>query len=96
MEKIKDTLEEVMRSLANKKRGVSGQDPQENLKKLLTRVELNHIKFEYFSKGIVGVSADSSTWLYHLNLRKDKLTAELKKITPAVKGLRLRLGVHTK
>lgn len=96
MEKIKDTLEEVMRSLANKKRGVSGQDPQENLKKLLTRSELNHIKFEYFSKGIVGVSADSSAWLYHLNLRKDKLAAELKKITPAVKGLRLRLGVHTK
>ena len=96
MDKIKDALDEVMRSLEKKKRGVPGQDPEENLKKVLTKRELNHIKFEYFSKGIVGISADSSTWLYHLNLRKDKLTAELKKITPAVKGLRLRLGVYTK
>ncbi len=96
MERIKDTLAGLMFSLEAKKRGVAGQCPEENLKKLLTKRELNHIKFEYFSKGIVGISADSSAWLYHLNLRKEKLAAGLKKSIPTVKGVRLRLGVYKK
>ena len=93
MERIRETLEGVMRSLEAKKKGAPGQDPEANLKKLLTKKERGHIKFDYFNKGVVNINVDSSSWLFHLNLRREKLAEQLHKKVPAAKGIRFRLGV---
>ena len=92
MELLKNTLDEVMRSLVSKKTDSSDADPQRWLKKALTKKELGHIKVKYFSKGVLGLSVDSSTWLYALSLKKEELLSRLKKEAPNLKNITLRIG----
>ena len=92
MELLKNTIDEVMRSLESKKTDSSGAGPQEWLKKALTKKELGHIKVKYFSKGVLGLSVDSSAWLYILNLKKEELLNRLKKESPGLKNINLRIG----
>ena len=89
---MKNTLDELMRSLSSKKTNSSGADPQEWLKKALTKKELGHIKVKYFSKGVLGLSVDSSAWLYILSLKKEDLLNRMKKENPELKNINLRIG----
>lgn len=68
------------------------QDPATWIKKLLTKKELRHIKCNYFRGGVLGVSVDSSAWLYHLSLKKEDLLLRLRKELPALKEIRFKLG----
>lgn len=92
MDKIKDVIEEVIRSLTTKKSGDKDADPQEWLKKTLTKKELGHIKFNYFRKGVLGVCVDSSAWMYSLSLKKEKLLGKLKEYNPGIKEIHLSIG----
>ena len=92
MELLKNTIDEVMRNLSSKKTGSSGADPQEWLKKALTKKELGHIKVKYFSKDVLGLNVDSSAWLYILSLKKEEILDKLKKENPRVKNINLRIG----
>jgi Dna[CI] antecedent, DciA len=92
MELLKNTLDEVMRDLSAKKMGSLGAGPEEWLKKTLTKKELGHIKVKYFSKGVLGLSVDSSVWLYILSLKKEELLDKLKKESPGLKNINLRIG----
>lgn len=91
MEKIKDTIASVLEGLMSKT-VCAGTDPQEALKKILTKKEYGHIKFNYFKKGILGFKVDSSTWLYSLNLKKEGIVQQLKKELPDLKDIRFRIG----
>jgi len=75
-----------------KKSGISADEPQEWLKKVLTKKELGHIKFNYFRKGLLSLNVDSSSWLYSLNLQKESLLEKLKKCSSEIKEIRLRIG----
>ncbi len=78
MEVIKDTVINVIRELSLKKGGDAGRyNPETLLKKALTKKELRHIKFHYFRKGMLGIEVDSSSWLYSLSLKKEKLITKL-------------------
>jgi hypothetical protein len=92
MEPLKNTLDALMRGLSDKKEGVSGFGPEQWLKKALTKKELQHIKVKYFSKGVLGLSVDSSAWLYILSLKKEELLKTLQKEAPVVKNINLRIG----
>lgn len=92
MELLKHTLDRVMRGLDVQKNGSSEADPEQWLKKALTKKELQHIKVKYFNKGTLGVSVDSSTWLYALSLKKEELLDKLKKEHPGLKNISLRIG----
>jgi len=92
MELLKNTLDGVMRSLSAKKAGSLGAGPEEWLKKALTKKELGHIKVKYFSKGVLGLSVDSSAWLYILSLKKEELLNKLKKENPGLKNVNIRIG----
>lgn len=81
-----------MLGLAAKKTGSPGGHPEQWLKKALTKKELRHIKVKYFSKGVLGISVDSSAWLYILSLKKEELLNKLKQESPAVKNINLRIG----
>jgi len=89
---LKNTLDKVMRDLSAKKTGSSGVDPEQWLKKTLTKKELGHIKVKYFSKGVLGLSVDSSAWLYILSLKKEEMLNKLKKENPGLKNINLRIG----
>lgn len=92
MEAISRTILSVIKELENKKSGLSDDAPEAWLKKVLTKKELGHIKFNYFKKGILGASVDSSAWMYNLNLKKTKLLEQLKRENAQVKDLRFRIG----
>jgi len=92
MELLKNTLDEVMRNLSAKKAVSVDAQPQQWLKKVLTKKELGHIKVKYFSKGILGLSVDSSAWLYVLSLKKEELLDKLKKDNPGLKNINFRIG----
>ncbi|MDD2679426.1 MAG: DciA family protein [Candidatus Omnitrophica bacterium] len=92
MERIKDTLQSVMQDLINKRGGENNEEPGAWLRKSLTKKELGHIKFQYFRKGILGITVDSSVWLYSLNLKKEDLLRKLKKCSGQVKEVRFSIG----
>jgi hypothetical protein len=92
MELLKNTLEELMRQLGNKKTAFCEAGPQQWLKKALTKKELGHIRVKYFSKGTLGLNVDSSAWLYVLSLKKEALLKELKKENPEVKNIYFQIG----
>jgi len=93
MEAIKETVKNLMQTWeAKKKKSAALGDPEVLFKKALTKKELAHIKFKYFKKGILGVSADSSVWLYQLNLKKEDLLVKLNKRAKMIKDIRLTLG----
>lgn len=92
MEAIRDVVLSVIEGLQVKKSGAAADDPQGWLKKVLTKKELGHIKFNYFRKGILSLSTDSSGWLYHFSLEKADLLAKLQKESGALKDIRFRIG----
>jgi hypothetical protein len=92
MELLKNTLDEVMRGLRAQKTAGLDAVPEQWLKKALTKKELGHIKVKYFSKGILGLSVDSSAWLYMLSLKKGELLETLHKEHPGLKDLNLSIG----
>ena len=91
MEAIKDTVINVIEGLMAKKTKIS-DSPQTLLKRTLTKKESQHIKFNYFKKGILGLYVDSSSWLYILTLQKEELLAKLNKKSSAIKDIRFRIG----
>jgi hypothetical protein len=92
MELLKNTVNQVMVGLFAKKTASIDADPEQWLKKALTKKELGHIKVKYFHKGILGLSVDSSAWLYVLSLKKDELLSKLQKENPKLKNINLRIG----
>lgn len=92
MEAIKDTIKDLMRNWETRKKLPAGYQPEALLRKVLTKKELGHIKFNYFKKGILNVYVDSSSWLYNLTLQKEALLARLSVKAPAIKDIRFRLG----
>ena len=92
MEPLKNTLDGLMRQLGAKKTAFQNTGPQQWLKKALTKKELGHIRVKYFSKGILGLSVDSSAWLYILSLKKEELLKELKKENPGLKNINFCIG----
>jgi hypothetical protein len=92
MELLKNTLAEVMRSLSAKNTAGIDAVPEQWLKKALTKKELRHIKVKYFSKGILGLSVDSSAWLYMFSLKKGALLETLHKEHPGLKDLNFSIG----
>ncbi len=92
MEPLKRTVDQVMAGLSAKKAASVDAGPEQWLKKTLTKKELGHIKVKYFNKGILGLSVDSSTWLYALSLKKEELLNRLKKENPKLKNINLRIG----
>ncbi len=92
MELLKNTVDQIMAGLSAKKTGSADAGPEQWLKKALTKKELGHIKVKYFNKGILGLSVDSSAWLYALSLKKEELLSKLKKENPKLKNIILRIG----
>jgi len=90
MEAIKDIITDVIHGLKTKKR--AKDKPEFLLKRALSKKELGHVKFRYLRKGILGITVDSSGWLYQLNLQKPGLLAKLGKKSQAIKDIRFYIG----
>lgn len=92
MEIIKDTIQGLMQEWAQKIQATKGADPQDLLKKVLTKNELAHIKCSYFKKGVLGLRVASSAVYYKLNLKKAQLLEKLNQEGAQIKDISLRMG----
>ena len=90
METIKDIVTDVIEGLKDKKR--AQDEPEVLLKRVLPKKELGHVKFRYLRKGVLGITVDSSTWIYQLNLQKSELLAKLGKKSKGIKDIRFYIG----
>lgn len=90
MESIKDIITDVLQGLKTKRR--TQDEPESLLKRVLPKKELGHVKFRYLRKGVLGITVDSSSWLYQLNLQKPQLLAKLGKRSPTIKEIRFYMG----
>jgi len=90
METIKDIIPDVIRGLEAKRH--AHDEPELLLKRVLPKKELGHVKFKYLRKGVLGITVDSSAWIYQLNLQKPELLAKLGKKSKAIKDIRFYIG----
>ncbi len=92
MELIKDTVKNIIRRIEAREKNLSDGNPEKILKKILSKEEYKHVKLNYFAKGVLSISADSSAWLYILSLQKEELLKKFSKQLPTIKRLCLYIG----
>lgn len=92
MEAIKDTLQNLMQAWEVKRQRGSPEAPYFLLKKMFSKKELAHVKFDNLRKGVLSIYVDSSAWLYHLSLHKEGLLVKLEKQSGQIKDIRFYLG----
>ncbi|MBP7216152.1 MAG: hypothetical protein KBA46_02585 [Candidatus Omnitrophica bacterium] len=92
MEALKQTIEAVIRTLETRHSREGQRSPEEILKKILTKSEFGHIRISYSTADTVYLYIDSSSVLYHLNLRKASILQKVRALNPDIKDIRLRLG----
>jgi predicted nucleic acid-binding Zn ribbon protein len=92
MEAIKETVKNVIGAWETQKKQSPKASPAVLLKKIFSKKELGHIKFNYFKAGTLSINIDSSAWLYELSLKKRDLLAKLRKESGSIKDIRFYLG----
>jgi hypothetical protein len=92
VDQIGVTVTQLMQQWQKERAPAGPQDPEQVLKKILTKRELGHIKIKSFRKGTLGIAVDSSTWLYALGSRKEEIADALRGANPSIKDVRFYLG----
>ena len=77
MERISITTNKVIQSLEGVLQPTQSALLQENLKKVLTKKEQEHIRYYSINSSSVIIGIDSSVWLYMLSLKRRQLSAQI-------------------
>lgn len=91
MDAIKNTVQALMSQWCIRRKPCKDSYGQ-YVKKILTNREIKHITLNNFKSGTLILYIDSSSWLYHLKLKKDQLLKRIQTDCPEVKDIRLFLG----
>jgi hypothetical protein len=92
MDDIKNTIFAVLKDLETRKDHTAAVDPAQHFSKVFSKRELQHLQLAYFRKGILAITVDSATWLYHLSLKKQELLRKLIELSAEVKDVRFVIG----
>ena len=92
MDDIKTTIFAVLKELETRKCQAAATDPAQHFSKVFAKKELQHIKLAYFRKGILAITVDSATWMYHLSMRKQDVLRRLIELSREVKDVRFVIG----
>lgn len=92
MEKIKETIYRVMHELDNKQKNPQTDAIGAWLQKALSTKERKHISSYSEYKGILRFKVDSSSWIYHLNLKKEALLSGIRQCLPQIKAIRFSVS----
>ena len=92
MENIRETIKRVMQKLQGGQGLSREEEIEKEIRRLLTKKEIGHIRINYFKNGILNITVDSSGWFYHLNLKRAQILSALSKNVVGIKDVRLRLG----
>jgi len=92
METIKETIHRVIHELDTLKKHSHSDEISAWLKKTLPARERKHICSCSEYKGVLRLRVDSSSWLYHLNLKKEVLLTGVRQSLPQVKEIRFSVS----
>ena len=92
MEPIKNTIKAVFESLSSRKSESPEANLESFLKKVLTKKEFGHIKVNRFKQDVLYVKVDSSTWMYHFGLKKEKILSGLRQGAKKIKDIHFYIG----
>lgn len=92
MEPIKKTIDAVIEGLGKKRSVCLKEDPQDWLKKCLSKKELKHVKIYSIKDGRINITADSSSTLYMLNIKKEAMLAAARDKLGKIKDIRFFIG----
>ena len=87
---IKYVLGEFLKKA--KERTKYQQTLEEVLKKVLNEEERKHVKPVRIYKKHLVLKADSSSFTYGVNLKKETILKEIKKAFPEVEGIKIKTG----
>lgn len=91
MEAIKDTVQTILRSWEVTKKSAQG-DLEVLFRGVFSKRERAHVQIDNLRKGTLNLRVDSSSWLYHLGLKKEDLLSKLRKKSSELKDIRFYLG----
>ncbi|HRZ13987.1 MAG TPA: DciA family protein [Candidatus Omnitrophota bacterium] len=92
MEDIKTTVQAVLNNLHKHGGAGPAPGPDDWLDRVLTKQERRYVAVAYFRNGVLGLKVDSSSRLYHLNLRRQELKDKLAAFCAEIKDIRLSVG----
>jgi len=91
MEQIKDIINSVIKNISSGKRKVQ-EEILKTWEDVLGKRAAKHTKIMGIHNGKLFVNVDSSVWLFQLNLKRNYLLGELRKITDDVEEINFRIG----
>jgi hypothetical protein len=92
METIKETILRVMHELDTRLKNSHSDEIGAWLQKALSPKECKHISSYSEHKGVLRLKVDSSSWIYHLNLKKEVLLAGVRQCVARVKEIRFSVS----
>jgi len=92
METIKETIYQVMHELDTLQKHSHSDEISAWLQKALSIRERKHIRSYSEYKGVLRLRVDSSSWLYHLNLKKEVLLTGVRQCLPRVQEIRFSVS----
>ncbi len=96
MEKLGEALKQVLDDLARKRKQDGTSSVQERFSALLTAREREHAAAAYFRKGVLGVTVDSSSWMYYFITRKKDLLAGMSAHLAGLNDIKFTVGTVAK
>jgi hypothetical protein len=96
MEKLGETVKQVLDDLSRKRGNDGAPSIQERFSSLLTAKEKEHASAMYFRKGILGVTVDSSSWMYYFITRKKDLLSGMSGHLKGLNDIKFTVGMTAK
>ncbi len=88
---VKSILKDVLSDLKKKRKGIDFEKASAAWERIVGPGVSRHTKIVYLTKDRIRVNVDNSSSLYDLNLRKDRISKELKKAIK-IEDIRFTLG----
>jgi hypothetical protein len=92
METIKETISRLMHELGSRQKNSRSDEISAWLENALSTKERKHISSCSEHKGALRLKVDSSSWIYHLNLKKETLLNGIRQHLPHITEIRFSIS----
>ena len=94
MESINKIIPDVIENISTKTPKIE-EKVHEIWKRILNKKELKHTKIKGLKQGDLFVTVDSSTLIFHMNMKKNKILKEINKEVSEINNIVFKIGKIT-
>jgi len=87
MQQIKDTVEKVFSEYRKKR--ASNKEITRVFRQVFSKTENKHMRFISCKNGVCVINVDTSSWLYHLNFKKEQIKEVINKKLEGGEGIQV-------